>query len=97
MIRKLRYNNRIFTPDERVEYCKISDKYINDFSEDIDGLYQLAKEPSLSENSAFSQINNTLIKTSLFIQYSLCDCAVLNKLFIRATNPYEKSMLRGKL
>ncbi len=76
MIRKLRYNNRIFTPDERVEYCKISDKYINDFSEDIDGLYQLAKEPSLSENSAFSQINNPIIKTSLFIQYSLCDCAV---------------------
>jgi len=97
MIRKLNYNNRILTPDERVEYCKVSDNYINDFSEYIDGLYQLAKDPSLSENSAFSQINNPIIKTSLFIQYSLCDCAVLNKLFIRATNPYEKSMLRGKL
>jgi len=97
MIRKLNYNNRILTPDERVEYCKVSDNYINDFSEYIDGLYQLAKDPSLSENSAFSQINNTIIKTGLFIRYSFCDCIVLNKLFVRATNPYEKSMLRGKL
>ena len=97
MICKLSYNNRILTPDERVEYCKISDNYINEFSEYIDGIYQLAKDSSLSEHSASSQINNTLIETSLFIQYSLCDCAVLNKLFIRATNPYEKSMLRGKL
>lgn len=97
MIRKLSYNNRILTPDERVEYCKISDNYINEFSEYIDGIYQLAKDSSLSEHSASSQIDNTIIKTSLFIQYSLCDCAVLNKLFVRATNPYEKSMLRGKL
>lgn len=97
MIRKLSYNNRKLTTDERVEYCKVSDNYINDFSEYIDGLYQLAKDPLLSENSASSQIDNTIIKTSLFIQYSLCDCAVLNKLFVRATNPYEKSMLRGKL
>ena len=97
MIRKLNYNNRILTPDERVEYCNVSDNYINDFSEYIDGLYQLAKDSSLSNNSASSQINNTIIKTSFFIQYSFCDCIVLNKLFVRATNPYEKSMLRGKL
>ncbi len=97
MISKLSYNNRILTPDERVEYCKISEHYINDFSEYINGLYQLAKDPLLSNNSASSQINNTIIKTSLFIQYSFCDCAVFNKLFVRATNPYEKSMLRGKL
>ncbi len=97
MIRKLNYNNRILTPDERVEYCKVSDNYINGFSEDIDELYQLAKDSLLSNNSVSSQIDNTIIKTSLFIQYSLCDCAVLNKLFVRATNPYEKSMLRGKL
>ncbi len=97
MIRKLSYNNRILTSDERVEYCKVSDNYINGFSEDIDELYQLAKDPLLSNNSASSQIDNTIIKTSLFIQYSFCDCAVLNKLFVRATNPYEKSMLRGKL
>lgn len=97
MIRKLNYNNRILTPDERVEYCKVSDNYINGFSEDIDELYQLAKDSLLSNTSVSSQIDNTIIKTSLFIQYSLCDCAVLNKLFVRATNPYEKSMLRGKL
>lgn len=65
MICPIKYNNRILALQERVEYCKISDNYINDFSEYIDGLYQLAKDPLLSNNSASSQINNTIIKTGL--------------------------------
>lgn len=97
MIQKLTYNNRILSEQERAEFCKVSDKYIKEFSEFIDGIYQLSKEASSSDNSDYKKITNTVINISIFTGYSFCDCIVLMKLFVRATNPYEKSMLRGKL
>lgn len=97
MIRELTYNNRILSEQERAEFCKESDKYINEFSECIEGICQLAKEVPKSENSDYNRIINTIINISVFISYSFCDCIVLTKLFVRATNPYEKSFLRGKL
>lgn len=97
MIPELMYNNRILSAQERDEYCKVSDGFIKEFSDSIDGIYQLAKEISTSENSDFKRITDTTVNISIFTGYSFCDCIVLMKLFIRATNPYEKSMLRGKL
>lgn len=97
MIPELTYNNRILSSQERDEYCKISDGFIKEFSECIDGIHQLAKENSTSGNSDFKKITNTTINIGIFTNYSFCDCIVLMKLFVRATNPYEKSMLRGKL
>ncbi|WP_289065329.1 hypothetical protein [uncultured Alistipes sp.] len=97
MIRKLTYNNRILSEQERAEFCRVSDEYIKMFSESIDGIYRLAKEDSSSNNSDYKKITDTVINISIFTGYSFCDCIVLMKLFVRATNPYEKSMLRGKL
>ena len=97
MIRELTYNNRILSEQERAEFCKESDKYINEFSECIEGICQLAKEVPKSENSDYNKITNTIINIGIFTGYSFCDCIVLTKLFVRATNPYEKSFLRGKL
>lgn len=97
MIRKLTYNNRVLTPAEREEYCKRLDGYINKNSEYIDGMFQLLKGFSESDDSDFVKINKTLLDISIFITYALGDCIVLNKLFVKATHPYEKSFLRGKL
>ena len=97
MIRELTYNNRILSEQERVEFCEKSDEYINMFSECIEGICQLATKIQKSENSDYDKITNTLIKIGTFTSYSFCDCIVLTKLFVRATNPYEKSFLRGKL
>ncbi len=54
---------------------------------------QLAKSAPASDNSDYNKITNI----GIFTGYSFCDCIVLMKLFVRATNPYEKGMLRGKL
>ena len=97
MIRELTYNNRILSEQERVEFCKKSDEYINEFSECIEGICKLAKEVPESKNSDFNKVTNTIINIGTFTFYAFCDCIVLTKLFVKASNPYEKSFLRGKL
>ena len=44
MIRELTYNNRILSEQERAEFYKESDKYINEFSGYIEGIHQLTKD-----------------------------------------------------
>ena len=97
MIRKLTYNNRILAAEERDEFCRKSDEYIDEFAAYIEGMCQLAKSAPASDNSDYNKITNTITDIGIFTGYSFCDCIVLMKLFVRATNPYEKSMLRGKL
>lgn len=97
MIRELSYNNRILSEQELVEFCKKSDEYINEFSEYVEGIHQLANEYHVSDNSDYNKITTTIIDIETFTSYAFCDCIVLNKLFVRATNPYEKSFVRGKL
>lgn len=97
MIREITYNNRILTEEERDEYCRISDECIDEFSASIDGMCQLAKSAPASDNSDHKKITDTITNIGIFTGYSFCDCIVLTKLFIRATNPYEKSFIRGKL
>ncbi len=50
MIHKLTYNNRVLSAEERTEFCRISDEYINEFSGYIEGIHQLAKEYHVSDN-----------------------------------------------
>ena len=97
MIHKLTYNNRVLSAEERAEFCRISDEYINEFSGYIEGIHQLTKEYHVSDNSDYNKITKTIIDIETFTNYAFCDCIVLNKLFVRATNPYEKSFVRGKL
>lgn len=97
MIRKLTYNNRVLTAEEREEYCRIADEYINEYSEYIEDVFRVLKEVSVSENLRSFEIFKTILDILAFITYSFCDCIVLNKLFVKSTHPYEKSFLRGKL
>lgn len=69
MIRELTYNNRILSEQERAEFCKESDKYINEFSECIKGICRLAKEVSESGNSDHNKITNTIINIGIFTSY----------------------------
>lgn len=97
MIPKLTYNNRVLTAEEREDYCRKADEYINMYSGFIEEGFQLAKEAAkVSGNLDFTEINKVMFEISTFTIYAFCDCIVLNKLFVRATNPYEKSFLRGK-
>ena len=97
MIRKFTYNNRVLTAEERVEYCRQADECIDQYSKCTEDVFQLAKIVSLLGNSDFSKINKTILDILTFITYAFCDCIVLDKLFIMASHPYEKSLLRGKL
>lgn len=97
MITQLTYNNRVLSAEERDEFCRTSDKYINEFSECIEEIHQLAKECTASDNSDYNKITKTIIDIATFTSYAFCDCIVLTKLFVRATNPYERSFVRGKL
>lgn len=98
MIREFTYNNRVLTAEEREEYCKIADEYIDKYSGFIEEIFQLSKEvaASVSESSDSAEINRTMLEFLAFTTFAVCDGIVLNKLFVRATNPYEKSFLRGK-
>lgn len=97
MVRKLTYNNRVLTAEEREAYCRKADEYINMYSGFIEEVFQLSKEAAaVSDNSESAEINKAMLEISAFTLYAFCDCIVWNKLFVRATNPYEKSFLRGK-
>ena len=97
MIRKLTYNNRVLTAEERDAYCRKADEYIDMYSGFIEGVFQLSKEAAtVLDNSESAEINKAMLEISAFTLYAFCDCIVLNKLFARAGNPYEKSFLRGK-
>lgn len=98
MIRKFTYNNRVLTAEEKEDYCRKADEYINMYPGFIEEGFQLAKEAAkVSDNLDFTEINKVMFEISTFTTYAFCDCIVLNKLFVRASHPYEKSLLRGKL
>lgn len=98
MIRKVTYNNRVLTAVEREAYCKKADEFINEYSGFIEEIVQLSKEVAALEsgNPDSAEINKAMLEISAFTTSAFCDSIVLDKLFVRATNPYEKSFLRGK-
>lgn len=97
MIKEVYYNNRVLSLQERVEYSRMADETIDNFSISINGLYQCKKEIELLPNSESNRISRIIIEVGFFIAFSFCDCVVLTKSFIMASNPYEKSFFRGKL
>ena len=97
MIEEVRYNNKILSPQERVEFCKMADATIKDFSDSIEGMHQCMEEVRSSPDSDFNKISRIFIEVGRFIGFSFCDCVVLTKSFIMASNLYEKSFFRGKL
>lgn len=98
MIRKVTYNNRVLTAVEREAYCKKADEFINEYSGFIEEIVQLSKEVAALEsgNPDSAEINKAMLEISAFTTSAFCDSIVWDKLFVRATNPYEKSFLRGK-
>lgn len=97
MITEVRYNNKSLSPQERVEFCKMADATIKDFSDSIEGMHQCLEEIRSFSDSDFNKISHIFIEIGSFIGFSFCDCVVLTKSFIMASNPYEKSFFRGKL
>lgn len=97
MIEEVRYNNKILSPQERAEFCKMADATIKDFSDSIQGLQECMEEIKSCEESEFNKVFRIIIEVGRFIGYSFCDCVVLTKYFIITANPYEKSFFRGKL
>ena len=97
MIRKITYNNKILTAEEREAYCRKSDEYIDIYSGFIEDVFQLSKEAAaVSDNSVSAEINKAMLEIMAFTTSAFCDSIVFNKLFVRAAHPYEKSFLRGK-
>ena len=97
MIEEVHYNNKTLTSQERVEFCKMADETIKNFSNSIEGLHQCLEEVRSSPNSEYNRIFRILIEVGNFIAFSFCDCVVLTKSFIMASNSYEKGLFRGKL
>ena len=97
MIEEVRYNNKILSPQERAEFCKMADTTIKDFSDFIEGMHQCLEEIRSSPDSDFNKVLRIFIEVGSFIGFSFCDCVVLTKSFIMASNSYEKSFFRGKL
>ncbi len=96
MIPNFLYNNKVLSAQEKENLCNYMDKTINELSESIDGMYQLLKEEFKSDTE-FNKIQREQTQVSIFLSITLADCIVLSKLFIKASNLYEKNMLRGKL
>lgn len=97
MIEEVRYNNKILSPQERMEFCKMADATIKDFSDSIEGMHQCLEEIRSSPDSDSNKVLRIFIEVGSFIGFSFCDCVVLTKSFIMASNSYEKSFFRGKL
>jgi hypothetical protein len=96
MINDIQYNNKILTQQERVEFNEVADKFINTFSESIDGMYETGKYFNDS-NNVHHKVSKIMCDISVFICYAYADCVVLTKLFMNTPVVYEKSLLRGKL
>lgn len=97
MIRKLSYNNKILSDEERTTICKMIDETVNEYSKSIDCMHSLLKDIMQSSNEDYKKIMQTQINVGIFVCYAFADCMTLTKLFINATNLYEKRLIRGKL
>lgn len=101
---QVRYNNKILTPQERIEYKQKADEYIANLSRWIDGMASLLEEIKTSTShtdtdtsSRYTMALGSILKAGLFTTIALTDCIVFTKLFVLADNLYEKQLLRGKI
>ena len=75
----------------------MSEETIRDFSESIEGIYELSQEFKPSQNKEYDKITKTVLDVGIFTCYTFCDCVALLKHFVLTSNSYDKSLFRGKL
>ena len=91
------YNNKVLSAQEREEFRIMSEETIRDFSESIEGFYELSQEFKPSTNKDHDKISKTVLDVGIFTCYTFCDCVALLKHFVLTSNSYDKSLFRGKL
>ena len=91
------YNNKVLSAQEREEFRIMSEETIRDFSESIEGFYELSQEFKPSQNKDHDKITKTVLDVRIFTSYTFCDCVALLKHFVLSVNSYDKSLFRGKL
>lgn len=91
------YNNKVLSAQEREEFRIMSEETIRDFSESIEGFYELSQEFKHSQNKDHDKISKTVLDVGIFTSYTFCDCVALLKHFVLSSNAYDKSLFRGKL
>ena len=91
------YNNKVLSAQEREAFRIMSEETIRDFSESIEGFYELSQEFKLSQNKEYDKITKTVLDVGIFTSYTFCDCVALLKHFVLSSNTYDKSLFRGKL
>ena len=91
------YNNKVLSAQEREEFRIMSEETIRDFSESIEGFYELSQEFKPSTNKDHDKITQTVLDVGIFTSYTFCDCVALLKHFVLSSNAYDKSLFRGKL
>ena len=91
------YNNKVLSAQEREAFRIMSEETIRDFSESIEGFYELSQEFKPSQNKDHDKITKTVLDVGIFTSYTFCDCVALLKHFVLSSNAYDKSLFRGKL
>lgn len=91
------YNNKVLSAQEREAFRIMSEGTIRDFSESIEGFYELSQEFKPSQNKEYDKITKTVLDVGIFTSYTFCDCVALLKHFVLSSNTYDKSLFRGKL
>jgi hypothetical protein len=91
------YSNKVLSAQEREEFRIMSEGTIRDFSESIEGFYELSQEFKPSQNKDHDKISKTVLDVVIFTSYTFCDCVALLKHFVLSSNAYDKSLFRGKL
>lgn len=91
------YNNKVLSAQEREAFRIMSEETIRDFSESIEGFYELSQEFKPSQNKEHDKITKTVLDVGIFTSYTFCDCVALLKHFVLSSNAYDKSLFRGKL
>lgn len=93
----IHYNNKVLSDREREEFKIMSEKTIREFSESIEGFYELSQNFQSSQNKEHDKITKTILDVGIFTSYTFCDCVTLLKHFVLPSNSYDKSLFRGKL
>ena len=91
------YNNKVLSDREREEFKIMSEETIREFSESIEGFYELSQIFQSSQNKDHDKITKTVLDVGIFTSYTFCDCVALLKHFVLSSNAYDKSLFRGKL
>ena len=93
----IHYNNKVLSDREREEFKIMSEETIREFSESIEGFYELSQNFQSSQNKEHDKITKTILDVGIFTSYTFCDCVTLLKHFVLSSNSYDKSLFRGKL